>query len=103
MNICGSNEYGDCLSKLKVNVPININGRTFSQTMGAELDLYLEENTTIERELYKLDPEYFSEYEKYATHGEISEQTEEINEPKPIKEEFGDREINRGKYMLCIL
>ena len=51
---------------MSINVPIRINGSEFNRSVSPELDLHLDEDTTIERELYKLDNEYFADYKKYA-------------------------------------
>lgn len=66
VNVCGDSTYEQPLTKMSINVPIRINGSEFHRSVSPELDLHLDEDTTIERELYKLDNEYFADYKKYA-------------------------------------
>ena len=66
VNVCGESTYEQPLTKMSVSVPVEINGREFRNSLTPQLDLYLDEDTTIERELYKRDNEFFNEYEKYA-------------------------------------
>ena len=66
VNVCGDSTYEQPLTKMSINVPIRINGSEFNRSVSPELDLHLDEDTTIERELYKLDSEYFADYKKYA-------------------------------------
>lgn len=66
VNVCGDSTYEQPLTKMSINVPIRINGSEFNRSVSPELDLHLDEDTTIERELYKLDNEYFADYKKYA-------------------------------------
>lgn len=66
VNVCGDSKYEQPLTKMSVSVPVEINGREFRNSLTPQLDLYLDEDTTIERELYKRDNEFFNEYEKYA-------------------------------------
>ena len=66
VNVCGDSTYEQPLTKMSINVPIRINGSEFHRSVSPELDLHLDEDTTIERELYKLDSEYFADYKKYA-------------------------------------
>lgn len=66
VNVCGDSTYEQPLIKMAINVPIRINGSEFHRSVSPELDLHLDEDTTIERELYKLDSEYFADYRKYA-------------------------------------
>ena len=66
VNVCGDSTYEQPLTKMSVSVPVEINGREFRNSLTPQLDLYLDEDTTIERELYKRDNEFFNEYEKYA-------------------------------------
>ena len=66
VNVCGDSTYEQPLTKMAINVPIRINGTEFHRSVSPELDLHLDEDTIIERELYKLDNEYFAEYKKYA-------------------------------------
>ncbi|MCQ2596539.1 MAG: YodL domain-containing protein [Treponema sp.] len=86
VNIFANNGYDDALTKLKIKVPIMINNQSFSRTISPELDLHLEEGTTIEKKLYEYDPEYFAEYEKYAKPVEKIEERKEISEENPIPE-----------------
>ena len=70
VNVCGDSTYEQPLTKMSINVPIRINGSEFHRSVSPELDLHLDEDTTIERELYKLDNEYFADYKKYAEKNE---------------------------------
>lgn len=70
VNVCGDSTYEQPLTKMAINVPIRINGSEFHRSVSPELDLHLDEDTTIERELYKLDNEYFADYKKYAEKNE---------------------------------
>lgn len=66
VNVCGKSTYEQPLTKMSISVPVKINGREFRNNLTPQLDLYLDEDTTIERELFKRDNEFFNEYEKYA-------------------------------------
>lgn len=70
VNVCGDSSYEQPLTKMAINVPIRINGSEFHRSVSPELDLHLDEDTTIERELYKLNNEYFADYKKYAEKNE---------------------------------
>lgn len=70
VNVCGDSTYEQPLTKMSINVPIRINGSEFHRSVSPELDLHLDEDTTIERELYKLNNEYFADYKKYAEKNE---------------------------------
>lgn len=76
VNVCGDGE--DALTRLKIDAPILINGSSFSYPVGVEMDFHLEEGTTIERELYKLDNEFFSEYKEYAEEPKQEKTIDEI-------------------------
>ena len=96
VNVCGDSTYEQPLTKMSINVPIRINGSEFHRSVSPELDLHLDEDTTIERELYKLDNEYFADYKKYAEKNEkILEKSSEVS-INIIEETNKELEVENG-------